>query len=175
MRKLGDARSYYNEALAIFNSMGDRVDQARVLNALGAVSQGESEYPEAKEHFEHAYAIAHEQESLQLEGRALRGLADVARAMRQFSEADHFYNQAAMIATNLDTPAERCAVLHHQGELRYLQGQHREALVAWVQALAQDRRLGHPDRQALQDRISALVTEQHLEEAYAELRKQLGV
>jgi len=175
MRKLGDARSYYNEALAIFNSMGDRADQARVLNALGAVSQGENEYPEAKEHFEHAYAIAHEQESLQLEGRALRGLGDVARAMRQLSEADHFYNQAAMIATNLDTPAERCAVLHHQGELRYLQGQQREALVAWVQALAQDRRLGHPDRQALQDRISALVTEQHLEEAYAELRKQLEV
>jgi len=174
-RKLSDARSYYNEATAIFNSLGDRVDLARVLNALGAVSLGEGEYLEAKEHFEHALAIAHEQEALQLEGRALRGLGDVARAMRQFSEADRFYNQAVTIITNLDTPAERCAVLHHQGELRYLQGQYREALADWVQALTQDRRLGHPERQTLEDRINTLVAEQHLEEAYAELRKQLEV
>src|SRR5258708_2580819 len=170
-----DARSYYNEATAIFNSLGDRVDLARVLNALGAVSLGEGEYLEAKEHFEHALAIAHEQEALQLEGRALRGLGDVARAIRQFSEADRFYNQAVTIITNLDTPAERCAVLHHRGELRYLQGQYREALADWVQALTQDRRLGHPERQTLEDRINTLVAEQHLEEAYAELRKQLEV
>ncbi len=114
------------------------------------------------------------QEALQLEGRALRGLGDVAKAMRQFSDAERFYNQAVVIATNLDTPAERCAVLHHQGELHFIQGQYIEALAAWVQALAQDRRMGHPDRQVLQDKINTLVAEQHLEETYAELCKQHG-
>ncbi len=173
--KLSDARGYYNEALAIFNGLGDRVDQARVLNGLAAVSLGEGEYPDAKEHFEHAHAIAHVQEALQLEGRALRGLGDVARAMRQFSEAERFYNQAAAIATNLDTPAERCAILHHQGELHSIQGQYHEALAAWVQALAQDRRLGHPEREGLQEKINSLVTEQHLQEVYAELCKQHGL
>ncbi len=172
--QLDDARGYYSEALAIFNGLGDRVDQARVLNGLGAVALGEGEYPDAKEHFEHANAIAHEQEALQLEGRALRGLGDVAKAMRQFSDAERFYNQAVVIATNLDTPAERCAVLHHQGELHFIQGQYIEALAAWVQALAQDRRMGHPDRQVLQDKINTLVAEQHLEETYAELCKQHG-
>ena len=174
-QKLSDARDYYNEALAIFTGLGDRVDQARVLNSLGGVSLAEGEHLDAKEHFEHAYAIAHEQEAMQLEGRALRGLGDIARAMRQFAEAEHFYSQAAAIATNLDTPAERCAVLHHQGELRALQGKYREALVDLVQALAQDRRLGHPERQALQEKINVLVAEQHLEEAYAELCRQYGV
>jgi len=173
--RLSDARSYYNESIAIFTNLGDRVDQARVFNALGAVSLGEGEYLEAKGHFEHAYAIAHEREALQLEGRALRGLGDMACAMRQFAEAEHFYNRAAAIATNLDTPAERCAVLDHQGELFCAQGQHREALDAWLRALALDRRHGHPERLALDDKIKRLVAEQDLEEVHAELRKQHGV
>lgn len=173
--KFNDARGYYNEALAIFNGLGDRVDQAHVLNELGALSFGEGEYPEAKEYFEHAHVIAHEEQALQLVGRALRGLGDVARTLRQFSEAERFYNQALTIVTNLDTPAERCAVLHHLGELRYAQGQYHEALAAWVQALAQDHRLGHPAREARKDSINALVAEQRMEEAYAELCKQYGV
>src|SRR5258708_13289264 len=89
--------------------------------------------------------------------------------MRQYSEAERFYNQAAAIATNLDTPAERCAILHHQGELHSIQGQYHEALAAWVQALAQDRRLGHPEREGLQEKINSLVTEQHLQQVSAEL------
>jgi tetratricopeptide (TPR) repeat protein len=173
--KLSDARGYYSEALAIFNGLGDRVDQARVRNALGAISFAEGEYSEAKEYFEYAQAIAHEHEALQLEGRALRGLGDVERAMGQFAEAERYYDQAATIATNLDTPAEHCAVLRHQGELHYMQGKYHEALAAWVQALAQDRREGYPERESLRDKINALVAEQPLEDVYAELRKQYGL
>ncbi len=71
--KLNDARGYYNEAQAIFNSLGDLVEQACVLNSLGAVLLEEGKYLEAKEHFEYACIIAHKQEALQLEARALRG------------------------------------------------------------------------------------------------------
>jgi hypothetical protein len=50
-----------------------------------------------------------------------------------------------------------------------LQEQYLEALQAWVEALAQDLRTGHPDREALQKKVTDLVAEHHLEEAYAEL------
>ncbi len=174
-RNLSDARGYYNEALAIFSNLGDQVDQAHVLNELGAISFAEGETLEAKEYFERAQVIAHEQEALQLEGRALRGLGDVERAMRRYAEAERLYNQAATIAANLDTPAERGAILHHQGELYHIQGKYHEALDAWVQAFAQDSRLGHPERESLKDRIDALVTEHNLQEVYAELCKQYGM
>jgi tetratricopeptide (TPR) repeat protein len=170
-----DARDYYNQALAIFNDIGDRIDQARVFNSLGAVSLAEGEPLEAKEHFEHAQVNAREQEARQLEGRALRGLGDIERVLGRYGEAERFYNQAATIAANLDTPAEHCAVLHHQGELYHIQGKYHEALGVWVQAFAQDRRLGHSERESLKDRIDALVAEHNLQEIYAELCKQYGI
>ena len=170
-----DARDYYHQSLALFNMVGNRVDQAHVLNSLGANTFAEGQILEAKEYFEHARALAHEQKALQLEGRALRGLGDVARVQHQFAEAERFYSEAATIAANLGTPAERCAILHRQGELYQNQGKLREALAAWVQAYVQDRRVGHPDREALKERIEALVAEHELQEVYAELCERYGI
>jgi tetratricopeptide (TPR) repeat protein len=105
----------------------------------------------------------------------LRGLGDIARAQQQFAETERFYNEAATIAAQLEAPAERCAILHRQGELYQIQGKYREALDAWMQAFVQDRRVGHPDREALKERMDALVAEHDLQEVYAELRRQYGM
>ncbi|MDQ2906760.1 MAG: tetratricopeptide repeat protein [Chloroflexota bacterium] len=171
----GDARSYYEKAAAIFGALGDRVDLARVVNAQGALSFDEGEPLAAKEYYEQALSLAHEQGVRQLEGRASRGLGDVARVMRSFADAEHYYQIAAEIATDLDTPAELRAVLHRQGDLCHARGQSAEALDRWLQALALDRRLGHPARQYLQNKVDTLVTAQHLEETHAELSKKYGL
>ena len=173
--KVDDARAYYTQSLALFNDLGDRVDAARITNALGAISLAEAEYAEAKEYFEHARAIAHEQEARQIEGRALRGLGDVARVLRQFGEAERYYDEADTIARRLDTPADLCAVLHRQGQLHEMQEHDKEALTAWVEALFQDHRLGHPERVAHEDRVARYVEERHLEEMFAALRQQYGL
>ncbi len=169
------ARVHYEEAAEIFGSLGDRVDYARILNSLGAICFDEGSYLESREQYEQAQAIAHEQKARQVEGRALRGLGDVARVLHHYQEAERCYHEAATIATELDTPAERCAVLRRQGWLLHDQGKQREALDYWVHALALDQRLGHPTRQDLQQRVSTLVTQQHLEEVYAELCKRFGL
>ena len=56
-----------------------------------------------------------------------------------------------------------------------MQGEYREALTTWVQAYAEDRRLGHPDREALKEMIDALVAEYELQELYTELCDQYGI
>ncbi len=164
------ARTYYEDAMALFKSLGDGVDQARTLNALGALSQQEGAYMVAREQYEQALALAHSQGTRQFEERALRGLGDIARLMGHFADARHYYTQAAAIAKELGTTPERCAVLHRLGELHLAQKQYSEALKFWVEALVQDQRVGHPDREALQNKIEALVREQHLEEFYDELQ-----
>lgn len=169
------ARVYYEDALASFSSVGDRVDQARVLNSLGAIAFDEGEYLAAKGFYEQAQVIAHEQGAQQIDGRALRGMGDVACVLHRFVEAGRFYRDAATIATDLDTPAELCAVLRRRGLLYFLQEQYREALDCWVHALALDQRLGHPVRVDLQKKVDDLVIEQHLDEAYCELREQYGL
>ncbi|HVB72716.1 MAG TPA: tetratricopeptide repeat protein [Ktedonobacteraceae bacterium] len=174
-QQYNDARAYCNQSLVLFSDLGDRVDTARIINSLGAISFAEGAYPEAKEDFEHARAIARGQESHQIEGRALRGLGDIARATRQFGEAERYYNEAAAIARHLDTPSDRCAVLHRQGELHATQGHYKEALTAWVEALFQDRRSGHPERAEHEARVTRFVAEHHLEETYTELSKQFGL
>ncbi|HYX48394.1 MAG TPA: tetratricopeptide repeat protein, partial [Ktedonobacteraceae bacterium] len=102
-RNLIVARDYYNQSLAMFMKVGNRVDQARVLNSLGANELAEGHILDAKEHFERAQALANEQKALQLEGRALRGLGDVARAQYQYEDAGRFYVEAAKVAERLGT------------------------------------------------------------------------
>ncbi len=175
LQYLNTARGYYEEALAIFSELGDRVDQARVMNSLGTISFDEGEHLVAKEYYEQAQALAHEQGARPVDGRALRGLGDVARALRRFQDAERYYHDAATIATQIDAPAERCAVLRRQGILCQEQGKYREALELWVQALALDQRLGHPARKYFQDRVDVLVAEHGLAEVYAELCKKHGL
>ncbi|HLI87966.1 MAG TPA: tetratricopeptide repeat protein [Ktedonobacteraceae bacterium] len=172
---LARARQNYEDALAMFSALGDRVDQARVLNALGAVAFAEEEYLTAKELYEQAQTIAREQGAAQLDGRASRGLGDVARVLQRLAEAERYYRDAAAIATQLDTPAELCAVLRRQGLLYQVQKKYAEALDCWVQALALDQRLGHPARVNLQEKVAALVAEQHLEDVYAQFCERHGV
>ena len=174
-REYNDAHTCYGQSQVIFNDLGDRVDQARVINSLGAVSLAEGEYPVAKSQFEHARAIAREQEARQIEERALRGLGDVARAARQFGEAERCYDEAAAIANDLDMLAERCAILHRRGDLHAAQGHVQDALVAWIEALFQDHRVGHPERVEHEQKVARFVREHHLEEYYLELRRQYGL
>jgi len=171
----GDARGYYEEAQSIFAGLGDRVDQARVMNSLASIAFNEGEHLAAKEYYEQALVIGQEQEARQIEGRALRGMGDVYRVLQHFAEAERSYQDAFNIAVELDTPAERCAVLRRQGLLSSTQHQYLKSLEYWVQALALDQRLGHPSRKDLQDNVDALVAAQHLEEAYAELLKKYGL
>ncbi len=169
------AQAYYYQAIAIFTDLSDRVDAARVRNSLGAIALAEGEIPVAQEQYEHAHSLAHEQEARQIEGRALRGLGDVARLTRHFSEAERYYSQANEIVQELDTPAERSAILYRQGELRAIMGQNQQALESWAVALFQDHRADHPERKQHEAKIAAFVAEHHLETSYAELRKQYGL
>ena len=169
------ARDYYDQSLVLFKNTGNLVDEALVSNSLGANFLAEGQISDAKERFEHARTLAHEQKAMQLEGRALRGLGDVAQFQTHYAEAESFYSAAAAIATNLDTPAERGAVLHRQGELYQKQGKYREALTTLVQAYVEDRRIGHPDREELKKKIDAYVAEHELQEVYAELCERYGI
>lgn len=162
------ARSYYSEATVIFNNLGDRLDLARALNSLGAISLIDGEPLSAKEHFEHALALAQEQGTQQIKGRSLRGLGDVMRALHQPSEAERQYRAALEIAIELATPPERCAVLHRLGQLYFDLYRYPEALSTWHEAYILDKRLGHPEREALKTKIDHLVADQHLEHLLTE-------
>lgn len=164
-----DARSYYSEALAIFSDLGSRSDLARVMNSLGSIALEEGAHMQAREYYERALAIAQEEGTLQIKGRARRGLGDVMRALGHYDEAERYYRTSLALAVELGTPAERCATLDRLGRLQYDQQHYTAALEFWMQVLTYDQRIGYPGRKALEEKISHLVQEQHLEQLYAEL------
>ncbi len=75
----------------------------------------------------------------------------------------------------LDAPAERSAVLYSRGHLYAAQAHYQQALETLTQALSQDHRIDHPERQEHEAEIAAFVSEHHLEENYAALRNQYGL
>jgi hypothetical protein len=56
-----------------------------------------------------------------------------------------------------------------------MQGKYREALTTLVQAYVEDGRIGHPDREALKEKIDALAAEHELQEHYTELSDRYGI
>ena len=169
------ARGYYEEANALFNTIGNLFDQAAVLNALGSLELTEGQFLTASDLFEQAHTIAATQSARQINGQALRGLGDVEQALRHFDAANRYYQYATSIANDLDTPAERAALLQRQGTLYATQKQYSDALDVWVQALAYEQRLGHFAHTDLQEKVHSLVSEQHLEVAFKESCERFGV
>ena len=160
------AREYYQEASTLLSTLGDRVNLARVFAAQAALEFAEGAYLDARELYEQAAAIAGEYGARRINGLALRGLGDVAHILQQFPAAEHFYQEAASIATELDTPTDRSDVLLSQGLLCEAQQNYQEAIDLWVQALALAQRTGYLPAFDLQQKVRALVTAQHLEEFY---------
>jgi len=159
----------------MFTSAGDRVDQARVLNSLGATAYAEGDSLKAQNCFEQALTIAHQQEARQLYGRTLRGLGDVARTLLRYTDSERYYREALTIAKELDTPAEQGAVLRRMGELAQVQGSYDVALDCWFQALNLDQRLEHPARVELEAKVKEFVLEHHLEAAYERFCEQYEI
>lgn len=171
---IGDACTYYEEAHTLCSTIGDRVNLAATLYALGTIALEEGEYLEAKGLFEQARALASEQGARRMDGQAQCGLGDVAQVLQLSGDAEHYYRQALTIANELDVPVERVAVLQRLGMLFVAQKKYAQALDFWVHALLLDQRLGHLTHNELQAKVNMLVSEQHLEEAYRELCGQVG-
>lgn len=172
---LSDAHEHYDEAISLFGTIGDRLDQARTYNSLAIVALAQGEALTAKDLHEQAQAIAHEQGARQIEESALHGLGNVEYILKHFAESARYYARAAALATELDLPAERCAIVRRQGQLAHAQGNCQDALEFWVQALSLDP---HPERPAYRDcqqQVSALIAEQHLEATYQELAQRYGL
>ena len=60
-----------NSSLIAWTGRTMNAEKARVINALGAITFDEEELLTARDHYEHALAIAREQGTRQIEGRAL--------------------------------------------------------------------------------------------------------
>ncbi|WP_201363866.1 tetratricopeptide repeat protein [Dictyobacter formicarum] len=169
------AHNFYSEAWKLFNALGDRLNIALTLQIIGSLFFEEGIYLEARENYEQAQFLAQESVITYIQGLALAGQGDVAAVLRQFAESERYYREAERLLAGFSLKRERLNILFHLGTLYQTQQRYQEALDVWVQALT----VGVEESSALyrkvQDKVQALVAEQHLEAEYRASRNRFNL
>ncbi|GCE16951.1 tetratricopeptide repeat protein [Dictyobacter kobayashii] len=169
------AHSSYNESWKLFNVLGDRLNTASTLQAIGSLYFAEGVYLEARERYEQAQFLAQENAVIYIQGLALAGQGDVAVVLSQFADAERYYREAERLLRDIPLDRERFNVLYRLGIVYQTRQRYQDALDVWVQALTlrlEDTSDLHAE---VQDKIQALVAEQHLEAEYRASRNRFNL
>ena len=103
-RSLGQypqARDNYDQALAIFQDLGDRNGEASALNNLGTVYRSLGQYPQARDNSDQALAIFQDLGDRDGEAKALNNLGVAYWYQGQWSEAESVLQEAIAVYEKL--------------------------------------------------------------------------
>ena len=95
------ARDNYDQALAIFQDLGDRKGEANALNNLGIVYDSLGQYPQARDNYDQALAIFQDLGDRKGEANALNNLGVAYWYQGQWSEAESVLQEAIAVYEKL--------------------------------------------------------------------------
>jgi tetratricopeptide (TPR) repeat protein len=132
----------HEEALKLWQTVGDRLGQARALENLGLIELDDrGNAPGARARFEAALALYREEDDEQGIGTVLGNLGDTALAEEHFSEAAALYDDALGHAQKLGNIRDVAATLTSLGMLAFFQGDHGTAIRRYEESLPLWRQL----------------------------------
>jgi class 3 adenylate cyclase/tetratricopeptide (TPR) repeat protein len=117
---LAEARTYCKRALRIYRDIGDRQDESRVLNYLGAYADSQGDHAEAKSYYEQAQRTFREIGDRPSESMVLINLGWACAIQGNYSEARTCYEQAlricreARILAREETVLGNLSLLYHR-------------------------------------------------------------
>jgi CHAT domain-containing protein len=115
-RNKATAISYLEQALVLFQSLGNKEEEADVLFHMGravAIASPEKALPI----FEKSLAAARSVHSLDLEASAYRGIGSVYEELGDAQKSINFYNKALTISREVGNRASEFFILHHMGHV----------------------------------------------------------
>jgi putative nucleotidyltransferase with HDIG domain len=105
--RLEDAARHYQQALAVFRTVGDRRGCGRILHNLGMLSADRSHWDQADTYFEQSYQVATEQGDLHLGALCLLNQSEVHIARQRFDRARENAEQALDTFNRLDSQVDK--------------------------------------------------------------------
>ncbi|GCE03247.1 hypothetical protein KDAU_05760 [Dictyobacter aurantiacus] len=174
-KELQRSHNCYSESLALFNALGDRMNIALTMYLIGSLFFLEGTYLEARNNYEQAQFLAQESVISYIQGLALAGQGDVAAVLRQFTDAERHYHEAERLLSGFSLNRERLNILYQLGMLYQTQQRYQEALDTWVQALVVGVEESSTLYRDIQDKVQALVADQHLEAEYRASRNRFNL
>jgi len=142
MDQRDEALGRYEQALALYRAVGDRLGEANVLKAQGDVLAFMAQRDEALGRYEQALALYRAVGDRLGEANVLRSQGDVLAFMDQRDEALGRYEQALALYRAVGARLGEANVLKAQGDVLAFMDQRDEALGRYEQALALYRAVG---------------------------------
>ncbi|WP_187329372.1 tetratricopeptide repeat protein [Halomicronema hongdechloris] len=153
----GDPLPSLQDALAIYQDIGDRAGESRTLNTLGYLYDLRGQPRQAFEHYQRALTIASEIENRTEQSRALQGLGDICQTWggnvglfcavnsERERQALEFYQQALAIAREAGDLTQQANALGKLGYIYEKLEQYEHAVESYEQQLAIYRQIEvHP-------------------------------
>ncbi|MEV3870102.1 tetratricopeptide repeat protein [Streptomyces sp. NPDC049906] len=147
-RRLDVARAAFEESLAVAEELGDRHWRAVVLSNLGETDGEREEFERAHALLTEALEVFRELGAEGNEGNALRCLSVAQRGLGRTGDALRSAGRAVALAQEHGNPMWEGYWLLELGRVRLAGDRPEEALTAYQQAAAQQRRLGDRSREA---------------------------
>jgi CHAT domain-containing protein len=145
-RKLGqykEAIEYQQQALAIFQDIGNRAGEGSALNDLGIAYRYLGQYKEAIEYHQQALAIARDLGDRVGEGNALGNLGIAYYFLGQYQKAIEFHRQSLAIKREIGNRSGQATSLGNLGNAYLSLDQYQKAIEFLQQQLAIAREIGN--------------------------------
>ncbi|MEO0707072.1 MAG: CHAT domain-containing protein [Cyanobacteria bacterium J06649_5] len=136
-----DARELYESALEIALDLGDRANEATILNNLGLVFHGQGNYQQALGHYQNSLSIANEIESPEVAFLALLNIGNVNLSQGNLPKAIDYYEQSREVARATENIQGETLVVSNISAAHLSQGDYAQALASLEQNLETVRAL----------------------------------
>ncbi|WP_433043107.1 tetratricopeptide repeat protein [Dactylosporangium sp. CS-033363] len=137
-----EAERRYQQALSMFEEVGDRAGVSAGLHQLGNVAEARGDYPEAERRYQQALAISEELGDRAGIATSHHQLGILAQRRGDRPEAERRYRQALTLKEELGDRAAAAGTHHQLGALAQDRGDHEEAQRRYEQALELCEELG---------------------------------
>jgi len=134
--QLPEAVEKLQQALAIYQEIGDRKAEGDILTGIGAIYTNLAEYQQALDYFQQALVIRQELNDRVNVGIILNNLGVIYDNLGQYQQALDYHQQALVIRQELSDHVGEGKTLNNLGSVYSSRGQYQQALGYYQQALA---------------------------------------
>lgn len=143
------ALEHYQQALKIYQTIGDRKGEASSLHLIAAINSAADNYAAAIQSYQQALELYRGLNDKKGEASVLNSLGGVYQQQGNYENALRSYEQALTILEKIGDRSGEADLLNNLGSLHYAQGKYTQAIISYQSNLKIFRQLEDQKRLAL--------------------------
>jgi tetratricopeptide (TPR) repeat protein len=143
--RYAEALSLFEQSLSLFREIGERKQEATLLNNISQIYDAQGDYGKALDYLEQSLPICREVGDKEGEGRALNNIATLAYAKGDYPKALKYLEQSLLLCRAMRYKEGEGGILSNIGMIHKQQGDAPAALDCYKQALTIAREIKDKD------------------------------